>query len=169
MLSENDNGPSAEWNKEPISKKDDVYDNESNRNSALLFFNKYLKPYIKYIKIDENPLELQDETGQSPHINVSLSDGVEMQVRNGSCTDLIVDINGKKLPNKQGRDKFYFVICPSDKAVIECGGNKNWCSYCTNCNTRASAKSMCISSASLCTRLLMMDGWEFKEDYPYKL
>lgn len=171
LLSENDNGPSREWSKiYYITDEEGNYDNETNRNLVIAYFDKYLKPYLKYIEIEENPEDLQDEeTAQSAQIRVHFADGSYMNIRNGACTDLSFDVNGKRNPNILGKDIFKFVICPKDKALVQCGGNKNWCAYCPECNTREAALQRCKTLGNYCGRLLMMDDWEFKEDYPYKL
>lgn len=171
LLSENDNGPSREWSKTYyITDEEGNYDNETNRNLVITYFDKYLKPYLKYIEIEENPEDLQDEeTAQSAQIRVHFADGSYMNVYNGACTDLSFDVNGKRNPNILGKDIFKFVICPKDKALVQCGGNKNWCAYCPGCNTREAALQRCKTLGNYCGRLLMMDDWEFKEDYPYKL
>ena len=175
MLSENDNGPSIDWEKTyygDIKDEDGNVSIEGNRNATIVYFNKYIKPYIKYVKVDENPVELQDgETVQTDSIVVYLSDGSVIVIRNGACTDFHFDVNGNKPPNEYGKDKFAFALCPRNKAENECGGSKNWCAYCPTsiCNTREKALQTCKTQPVSCGRVLMMDGWEFKEDYPYKL
>lgn len=175
MLSENENGTSLDWDKTyygDIKDEDGNVSPEGNRNATIAFFNKYIRPYIKYVKVDENPVDLQDEeTGQTDSIRVFFADGSVMTMRNGACTDFHFDVNENKPPNEYGKDRFAFGLCPRNKAENECGGNKNWCAYCPTyyCDTRAKALQRCKTQPSTCGRVLMMDGWEFKEDYPYKL
>lgn len=168
LLSENDNGPSKEWDKTYyISDEDGNYDSAANRDLEMAYFNKYLKPYLKYLKIEENPEDLQnEENGQANQIRVHFADGSYMNIYNGACMDLDFDINGKRQPNIAGKDIFKFILCPQAKAATECGGNKNWCAYCPQCNTRESALDRCKNNGVYCGRLLMMDNWEFKKDYP---
>lgn len=169
LLSENDNGPSKDWDKTYyVNNEDGNYDNITNRNLVLTYFNKYLKAYLKYLEIEDNPEDLQDEeTGQASRIRVHFADGSYMNIYNGACMDLDFDVNGKRKPNLLGKDIFKFIICPEDKAITECGGNKNWCTYCPSCTTREIALQRCKTSAVYCGRLLMMDNWEFKDDYPW--
>ncbi|MCD7878351.1 MAG: type II secretion system GspH family protein [Candidatus Gastranaerophilales bacterium] len=85
---------------------------------------------------------------------------------NGQFT-MDVDINGMKKPNMYGKDIFRFKVQ---------GPSKN-CNYQTKvfggyeCGFKPSRSSLInqCSGYSLpddCTRLLMMDGWEVKDDYP---
>lgn len=170
LLSENDNGPSKDWDKTYyVTDEDGNYLPSANRDLSMAYFNKYLKPYLKTLKIDDNPEDLQDEeTGQASFVRIYFADGSYMNLYNGACTDLDFDVNGKRPPNTYGKDIFKFIICPSNKAVNECGGSKNWCAYCPQCNTREFALERCKNNGSYCGRLLMMDNWEFKKDYPWK-
>lgn len=94
---------------------------------------------------------------------------------------ITVDTNGPKLPNKLGSDKFYFVLNPS-KGLIPFGGgnNINREDILKGINVPFDGRSVFISCKHSksednpndnyrhgCTLLLMMDGWEFKEDYPW--
>ena len=171
LLSENDNGPSSEWLKTYyVTDGEGNYDGQANRNLELDYFNTYLKPYLKYLKLDENPDDMQDETtGQAKSIRIHFADGSYFNMYNGACMDLDFDINGLKQPNKAGVDVFKFIICPKSHALTECGGNKNWCSYCPLCDTREAAYNRCKTNGVFCARLIMMDNWEFSKDYPFKL
>lgn len=93
---------------------------------------------------------------------------------------IIIDTNGPKRPNKLGSDKFYFVLNPN-KGLIPLGGgnNLNREDILKGVNISTDGHNEFISCKHSksdgnddnyrhgCTLLLMMDGWEFKKDYPY--
>ncbi len=175
LLSEIDNGPVKDWNKADVLKNENgEVINEENRKLGITYFNTYLKPYLKYAKIDENPEDLQNEDGQSNQIRVYLADATTFEFFNGACADFRVDINGQKAPNQSGRDKFAFLICSKDADLRwHFNNKKNFGSFCIEnyevCDTRAKALALCKANSGTCTRLLEMDNFEFKNDYPYKL
>ena len=95
------------------------------------------------------------------------------------CYDtLLYDVNGERGPNKSGRDMFaFFIVSVSD-------GDELVSNPLPHFNTLRSydyidkttvfspeieeAKKQC-ALGSLCTYLIQLDGWEFKDDYPIKL
>ena len=176
LSSELNNGPSVDLEKKPVPTVDGKVDLAGKRGTELEYFNKYLNPYLKIINIDENPKEEQDETGESNRIKVYLADGTFFYFNNGYCAHLIYDTNGDKQPNTDGRDRFNFLICNRNYAPRFFGDGTNFKNnfgpYCRShlvCNTRPKALNMCKTDPGYCTQLLMIDGWEFKEEYPYKL
>lgn len=89
---------------------------------------------------------------------------------NGSCIVMTVDTNGIKLPNKIARDKYTFVLCFDDRTRGWYLGKKLAFGPYTNCPAcgRNGALTRCRETSSYCARLLELDNWEFKDDYPYK-
>ena len=90
---------------------------------------------------------------------------------------LIVDLNGPKKPNRVGHDVFYFALnVPfregrTTKKVPLLSGYVYGASEKTtrdamikNCRGDTSG----WSAGSMCTLLIMNDGWEIKDDYPWK-
>ena len=72
-------------------------------------------------------------------------------------------------PNHHGADLHYFAVKPTGGLQVGYGGNN-----------REDLKRLCKSSYSngtygvnsywpYCTSLLMLDNWEFKDDFPLKL
>ena len=167
------NGEIQYWEKtgEQFSE-DGSSDYVANGELSYNFFMKYLAPYMKYIKIDK-AVELEDPDAVHEYeLKVTLADGSILYVHNGGCMDLRLDINGDNRPNKFGYDIFTFVLCSvSDQALAWCGPKRNFCSYnFGTLKTRAQALAACKSeNVSSCSRLLEIDNWEFKDDYPYKL
>lgn len=168
QMSEIDNGPSREWIKEQQIVGDEP---ANNRNKALTYFNRYLKAYIKYLKIDENPVEIQDEEGQADMIKVYLPNGTYFYFNNGTCAHFLFDSNGERKPNSDGRDVFHFLLCPTNITAYINENGSNLVPWLTLARreTREAALQACKLNAHSCSAILMQDGWEFKSDYPHKL
>jgi type II secretory pathway pseudopilin PulG len=107
--------------------------------------------------------------------------------RNGdslNCIDVILDLNGKKVPNSLGYDRFIFDYCFNNGARYEIFGDTNtffgargqtdisdyeeYTSLNYQSTTREQMVDTCKNSPETCTRLLQIDQWEFKNDYPFK-
>ena len=176
-FSEAVNGDSKEW-----SKAATQYDNEGNVDYEAQgrvskeFFMTYLAPYLKYASIEDGKNTVDEDGNKSgTATTVYLADGSSFSFSNGSCMDIQFDVNGSRKPDEFGKDKYVFLMCfsKSDR-LYHCGSDKKaFCSYGTNRsganNTREKALADCTRSGYWCSSLLEMDGWEFKEDYPYKL
>lgn len=91
-----------------------------------------------------------------------------------NAMNIIVDLNGFKRPNKYGRDVFAFSIQPEKRFVpagvgytsaVEgsTGFDRDW--FLNGGNGRGCNKSQ---SGFYCAALIMIDGWEIKDDYPWK-
>lgn len=84
LMSENDNGPVEDWEKDKETTKDEetgLYP-DSDYESSQKYFNKYIKNYLKYLKTEK------DE--KTNLFKVLLTDGSSVKLRNGSCMDLIL-------------------------------------------------------------------------------
>ena len=100
-------------------------------------------------------------------------------MHNGDCTDITYDVNGfEKESNVEGRDTYHFVICPYNFLGYGLNDNqklrpllskKYVIDDSTGNPTREKLLERCKAAPDQCTGLLMYDGWEFKDDYPYKL
>ena len=126
---------------------------------AEAFQNDYILPYVSYFKVVKN----------GSNRRIYLNDGSYFENYKGDCLDFVFDVNGDKKPNLDGRDIFRFLYCPV-------GGNANawiikstFIPYQNSMYSRATALSLCTNSPYYCSSLLMLDGWEFKDDYPYKI
>lgn len=173
-LSEIENGPSLYWEFKGGSDTDPEYREEiaSDKAKTFEFFDTYLDKYISPIKKE---LADRDEKGVSKgYPYFVLKDGSYVFFHRGGCFDMTFDLNGHKLPNQYGRDRFKFLLCTA----------KNNNEYFPNSNitfgpafqkdaynlSRTELLSKCKQGHSTyCTQLLMIDGWEFKDDYPLKL
>lgn len=147
---------------------------------------KYFAPYLKSSKwISSGKRTYKTVRTGTNHVvsnafYLVLADGMLLRTSkwNNETLMLIVDINGKKGPNKTGRDLFSFTICLKTKPnrVI------TYTQYCDRsleyramargvrgtsgqCNPQASGGK--IGPGSYCSRLIELDGWEIKDDYPW--
>ncbi len=103
------------------------------------------------------------------------------------CGEIILyDTNGDKGPNQIGRDIFRFFILINGDYSSDGEGEEKQFAEAPHFNTlgntltnyapdifpmytRTYVKNSCASTGSLCTYLVQLDGWEFKDDYPLKL
>lgn len=170
LLSENDNGPAGDWLKEggiqgDIKNEDNETDFDANSSVIEALFNKYFAPYLKHSAF---------ETGNSEwaygEAKVVLADGSHLYLHNGNCIDLNIDLNGDKGSNQYGIDTFVFYLCSNEKCAVHTWAN---CGKLTphmiRPASRASALTNCKNSPKTCASLLIMDNWEFKDDYPYNV
>ena len=148
IMSELDNGQISDWVRSGDSQLDEDgdYDFEANGN------------------------ENNEKTGENTTIH--LADGSTISLFNGSCIDVIFDTNGNVPPNESARDQFRFLFCLNKTDQIgHCGKeNKVFCTYgLNNTSSRATILNTCKTNTAYCSRLLQIDGWEFKKDYPHRL
>ena len=162
LRSEVDNGSALFWSKESqILGEDGNIDYGANARFNASFMKKYILPYMNYLKIDDT----------KSYATVTLADGSEFTLHNGSCIDIMYDINGSnKKPNLDGYDVFRWLMCFNDTDRYNTWKNKKkfFGAY-HHYDKREDALRYCKEAPLTCTALLEFDGWEFKKDYPLKL
>lgn len=154
----------------------DGFDIEENK----AFVNRYITPYYKGVTMLQDGM-ISDWTGISDTgINFISSNGTIFSGKPNSTNAfyVLVDINGFKRPNKMGTDIFYFAtstgkLMPDGwedgltREMILNGYSHNGQTY--TCKTaRSENDDATMLARHACTSLLMIDGWEFKKDYPWK-
>lgn len=93
--------------------------------------------------------------------------GTSLTIAKGRCMDLIFDSNSDTPPNKEGYDRFRFLIC--DRSISEWCPDEGFCAYRYN-NTKDNRDrllSQCRTNPAFCSGLLEHDHWEFLPDYPW--
>ncbi len=162
----------------------------SNKDS----FEKYLAKHISYVKTEKlqsgndyfnalaDGMYSEFSSYNQELFTVYLNDG--SLYFNDECFDLIVyDVNGEKGPNQYGRDLFYFFILigADNEDLIRITTphvNTSWSTITLNSDgtnyysyTREEKKERCKNkeTGDGCSALLEADGWEFKNDYPFRL
>ena len=90
------------------------------------------------------------------------------QLENGSTTYnymlLFTDINGTKGPNRLGRDVFVFNILQNNKKIEPSGMSNNRNSIRSGCTKD---RSDGMHTGLGCGALIIFDGWQIKNDYPW--
>lgn len=186
-LSEVENGEAKYWD-------GNLSPDKGIRNTEL-FLKKYILPYMNKPVfcgegLGDDVVNKCGATVSSAGQTYMLANGISVAfVSKGSRNSsneteilyVIVDINGPKRPNKLGSDKFYFVLNPN-KGFIPFGGGNNinredilrginvpfdGGSSFISCKQSKSEDNPNDNYRHGCTLLLMMDGWEFKDDYPW--
>lgn len=133
--------------------------NWGNIDDEKFFYENYLKPYVNTLRYKE--------IGTSS-ILAELSDGTQIVLGKGGCADLHVDINGDKGPNEYAIDNFIFNYCPA--SVSKDYETDKLIPYATkDIVTREQALNLCKNEPMQCSKLIMMDGWKIKKDYPYSI
>lgn len=163
IMSENENGPAGDWSKDTANREEDgtLIDMP---DSNLKFFQKYIAPYMNITEIGK-----KDYEGTSKAF-AAFADGSIAYFINGNCLDIIFDSNGTRKPNQEGKDRFRFLFCTSKFNESHIGHNKYFGTYMQDLTIekgREYTKGMCKKNRYYCATLLLLDDWEFKEDYPY--
>ncbi len=171
-----EHGPVITWNLE--------------NNKSKEFADTYLIPYLKvskncgyttsgdcafkYTYLNSN--DVQQDTGST---RFYLNDGtfIVLHAYDASGTykvsyaDVFVDLNGQKKPNKFGKDIFHFIywvryeLSPKvDGKFIAYGAN--WARN-EIINDPAAYTCRKDKQGKLCAALIMHDGWEIRDDYPW--
>ena len=165
-MSEVKNGPCLDWEYEKIGDYDIEENAEKNYETAQAFVEKYLTPFMKLKSGKKEWITSKDQ--KLDGYSLVLSDGSVLNTKVGDCVDMSIDINGERKPNQKGYDQFIFLLCKKEYAH----SNKCFTSYTKNAvklDTREKLLEQCKTNSYYCSGLLEWDGWEFKDDYPYRL
>ena len=149
------------------------------------FFDKYFSHYIKIKQTTKNNEDIsyyrlsgQKETNFSPisNPNIIITKSVYwiLYNRHTDYISLLIDINGADKPNTFGKDLFVYFLFKDKNLLIphawSDGGEDN---PITNRNILKNGPSynsyQCNKNARgmWCAALIMADGWEIKNDYPW--
>lgn len=144
------------------------------------FFGTYIKPY--YTNLRECSIGNDESCGMpvsSGGINYVTSNGTGLSmVASNNSMSILVDINGPQKPNIMGQDVFYFQtttgkLMPSGwvdglTREMTLNGYDHPNGYRYSCkNIKTNEDDIYTDARHSCTALLMLDGWEFKDDYPW--
>ncbi len=133
---------------------------EPTNESAFEWYKEHIDPYMGHQLISEASKTIYYKDGSS------LSDFYR-----GGCLDVDYDVNAVKPPNREGKDKFRFLFCFDKANRREYFGDENifFGSYgSSSITTREEALNSCTTGVHYCSKLLELDNWEFKPDYPHK-
>lgn len=135
------------------------YDTSTKTTSE--FAKTYLLPFVNYMKTDV----------VGGKYTIYLMDGAIFSLSKEQCLHFFYDVNGEKKPNVAGRDKYRFTYCPSsiDKNIVKIQPGLLVAYSWQTGTTRNQALAACKSNGETCSKLLLMDNWTYKKDYPYHI
>ena len=150
---------------------------DSSSESLLEFWNTHLEPYFKnVISVSVASKGHYLLNGRSSGIIVKFSDGSAMSITKVGVIEILYDVNAGKAPNLWARDVYGFLLNKGSFSTY------NWTydipnlkpsdggeAYTKDLNDRKNVLRLCKNTPSFCSQLLLLDGWEFKDDYPYKI
>ena len=155
---------------------------------AADFYKKYLGKYLKTTAVCEDTdtsicwggnktktLNGSYFTGDNKQISFKLADGtiIRLEKQNDLHIHLWVDINGQKEPNTFGRDIFVLTMVgdafKDDYQIIPRAGLYMFGHGLTREEVRTTNSQACTKTkrGTTCGELILMDGWEIKDDYPW--
>ena len=151
----------------------------------------YILPYLKSPKFCANGMgdEAKAKCGAAA-FTVSqtyiLTNGVAIsllpgKLRGNILLNIVIDVNGPKSPNRMGYDQFQFMLMEENGKMSTVGGRYDLTredilagkqveidkgTHSVACK-KSKTDEEDIYYRHGCTALLMLDGWEFKDDYPW--
>lgn len=156
------------------------------------FSEKYIKPYfqvVKSYKYNEVPRNIHnyclngrlcdDYFGYFYLPKFILKNGTSISIRTSADANnkrfltYIVDLNSFTKPNTYGKDLFAFSVSAGGRMVPygvgEVYGGTTYLGYNRNELANGSDYRACNKSkgGAFCAALIVMDGWEIKDDYPW--
>ena len=142
-------------------------------NETLVYYNKYLAPYIKTLKVEKGVYDKENNIDNKT--KVYFPDSSSMEISSGYCINLLYDINGDKKPNELGRDRFVFFIATAHSWQSEGREQELYKNHSFNAgylplyNTKEKALEACKRGGQYCSAYLMYNNFEIPEEYPYKI
>lgn len=161
-----DNGDPIYW---------DIPDDDA--DSLERWWNKYYAPYFSVLKTEKNTNKLGNCL-----FFVYFTDGSMLGLGRGGAVNMWYDVNSDNAPNNSGRDRFFFIQTIDGKKNMFTP--YNWTAdidstndkledgeepFTKNMTDRNNILRLCKKTAQHCSQLLFLDGWEFKDDYPYNI
>ena len=159
MLSQIDNGSPESW---------DIPTGTQSIEKSNTFFDKYFKPYLNIGKRCADGLVYTcGKPVSGKGINYQLADGTGVSiVASASLANIVIDTNGPKKPNVIGKDAFYFEITnesglyPYNYPDLKSASREDIINGTGELGCNATTQRSC-------TALIMKDGWQIKDDYPW--
>lgn len=160
--------------------------NHFNTQESIEFIDTYIAPFLKVTrkcynrcisKVTKHTLSGREyraylENVAYPGRSIFIANGMQIWVYTDSDEEIkiagiIVDINADRAPNLVGRDIFFFELKNKSTQVTLQGYNK---SREVMLNDRAEGCNITARNVAgrYCGALIQHDGWEIREDYPWK-
>ena len=182
QMSETVNGEAKYW--EGLSTTNPFESDKTTYSELKAWYDKYLGPYLKTTKIIQAKLTDDDTpdptTGalKNQGMLVYFADGTILRICN-YIRDMSVYTNEKAIKSPiYGRNMFYFRFSPTESvsgtgAQDKFQHGKKFEPYAWNWNgnredlIRNNTYS-CANGGHYCSKLIQLDGWQIKDDYPVK-
>ena len=173
-MSEAENGEMSEWNWEDLLAQ---AGGAGDTSLTKRIVQEYIEPYIKTVHKDtfassSAPYEYNYyaldgsliSSNSHTHYSLALNNGVYLHFNANyganSAIAIRVDINGRQKPNTIGIDTFFLQFYPKLKFYDEGANRDRLLELCS--------KGSDSNSQRACGALIQSDGWEIKNDYPWK-
>lgn len=175
-MSKNDNGDPTNW------------DNPSLSDAAMInWWNKYIVPYLgtsqtctgsqiadcwvargSYLDGTSVPFSTIYPNAVLKDGTVFHVSGIDSSVNPTACL-FIIDINGKQGPNTFGKDLFmaFFRFASNPIGSVEFLGSGRSDTILLNSDPYGCNKTAGSFKGYYCGRLIMLEGWQIKDDYPW--
>ncbi len=147
---------------------------ENNSEAIEEFWKSHFAPYFKGVINEEQAKN--EFTNWRNGIVINFNDGTKMSITRGGTIDIKFDVNGEKPPNISGRDRYIFLLNKGKFTPYTWTGDikdmtpdDGGDAYSTNLNDRSNVLRLCKHDSTFCSQLLLLDGWEYKDDYPRRI
>ncbi len=171
QLSEIDNGPASEWI--PVATEND-------EEGLQKYWDTYFAQYLK------NPQKVYSYVNKwnQACICYVLSDGIKYSIYRPKLVSpfqfgVTVYMKNNFDESTSGVDSFGFLLTDKGKLIpyswdsqalgVNSGLEEGEEKFTADFTDRKNVLRLCEKNPAFCTQLLYLDGWEFKDDYPYKL
>ena len=157
-----------------ISDHDTPKNWDYGNNNTDFFVENYLAPYIKIINKSTSAPEHYTISGgkltdiayeNRPHYY--LANGVELTlspyVSDVNVIFIFADLNGKKLPNRLGKDCFFFQINKNSNNL----SSSKFLVFHGISQSISLIESDCKSRGAVCGAWIMREGWKMPNNYPW--
>ena len=184
-MSENENGLLETWDIPNTGLGSNTY------TYGKTFFEQYLKPYIKvvkeckylsnecwadeYIRPNGNISSYSSASSNHTYTLVLSNGSVIGFYPKGSLSEIYIDLNGKKGPNKYGKDFFIIIIAKNPhndyagyftKSGLYMYGQGKDRTELTS-GDHGCSKTATTYAGTYCSGLILHDGWKIEKDYPW--
>ena len=185
-MAEADYGDSQYWMRDSAGP---VADNDGLHNVMDTFFQTYLTPYLKgsdYSTIDGYGLfkygyNIRGFSKAQVNKIIRLDNGVFLFGNVGIgrqgviCVTILVDVNGPKPPNVEGRDLFQMIFSLYD-GILFMSGERQVTGYGISYDKIIKyddilkrCKNGDVLGITECGALIKQNGWKIPKDYPYRI
>lgn len=177
----------TETNLEPDNWLSESESTLSDAEKNTLVYNNYIKPYLKTnnFKKNKDNIEFYDESGVKYTLSGSWTSEMHIYIHNIAL--LKVDIDGDKGKNQDGIDIFYFMFKAKNRGHWGAKFSQNQCFTPYVCGTGGTFENYkkdayynngtwpaCNINRKnnngnyCCADIIRLEGWQIKDDYPFK-